>query len=100
MFSHGPAIRLEDDLLGGRRTDHFRPPAQMGGSPGGAARIADILAQEEGLQPVLGGLAIPHRILTGADQVADGLILDGRDLDGRQIAGTPQAREVGRVDRF
>jgi hypothetical protein len=44
MFSHGPDILLEDELLGGRRTDHFRQPAQMGWPPRGAALIRDILA--------------------------------------------------------
>ena len=44
MFRHGPDVLLEDDLLGGRGTDHFRQPAQMGWPPGGAALIPDILA--------------------------------------------------------
>ncbi len=66
MFSHGSDILLEDDLLGGRRTDHIRQLAQMGRPPCGTALIPDILAQQEGLQPVLGGLAIPDRILMGA----------------------------------
>jgi hypothetical protein len=88
VFSHGPARLLADDLLGGRRTDHCRQPAQIGGSPGGAARIADILAQEEGLQPVLGGLAIPDR-----------LVLDRWDIDRGQIAGPHLSGELGRVDR-
>ena len=82
MFSHGPAIRLEDDRLGGRRTDHFRQPAQMGRPPGGTAPIPDILAQQEGLQSVLGGLAIPDRILTRTGQVTDRLVLDRRHKTG------------------
>ena len=97
MFSHGPDILLEDDLLGGRRTDHFRQPAQMGRPPRGAALIPDILAQEEGLQPVLGGLAIPDRILTRAGEVADRLVLDRWDIDRGQITGTHQPGELGGV---
>ena len=66
MFRNGADVLLEDHLLGRRGTDHFRQPAQMGRPPGGTALIPDILAQQEGLQPVLGGLAIPDRILPGA----------------------------------
>ena len=97
LFSHGPDIRLEDDRLGGRRTDHFRQPAQMGRPPRGTALIPDILAQQEGFQSVLGGLAIPDRIRTRAGEVTDRLVLDRRDLDRGQIAGTHQPGELGGV---
>ena len=97
VFSHGPDIRLEDDRLGGRGTDRVRQPAPRGRPPRGTALIPDILAQEEGLQPVLGGLAIPDRILTRAGEVADGFVLDRRDRDRGQIAGTPQPGELGGV---
>jgi hypothetical protein len=62
----------------------------MGWSPGSAALIPDILAQEE-------GLAILDGILAGAGEVADGLVLDRRDIDRRQITGTHQAGQLGRV---
>jgi hypothetical protein len=50
-------------------------------SPGGTAVIPDILAQQKGLQPVLGGLEIPDGVLPGATEVADGFVLDLRDID-------------------
>lgn len=43
--SHGPARRLEDDRLGGRRTDPCRQPAPRGRPPRGTALIPDLLAQ-------------------------------------------------------
>jgi hypothetical protein len=43
--------------------------------PVGAAFITDILAPQEDLQPVLGGLEIPDGILAGAGQVADDLVM-------------------------
>jgi hypothetical protein len=49
---------LEDDLLSGWGTDDFREPSEVGRLPGGPAVIAAILAQQEGLQAVLGGLEI------------------------------------------
>ena len=69
----------------------------MGRPPRGTALIPDILAQQEGLQPVLGGLAIPDCILTRADEVADGLVLDRGDIDWRQIAGAHQPGQLGGV---
>jgi hypothetical protein len=97
MGSPGPDILLADDRLGGRRTDHFRQPAPMGRLPRGMALIPDILAQQEGLQPVLGGLAIPERLLTGAGEVTDRLVLDRGDRDRGHIAGTHQPGELGGV---
>ena len=46
---------------------------------------------------MLGGLAIPDRLLTGADQVADRLVLDRRDIDRRQLTGPHQPGERGGV---
>jgi hypothetical protein len=67
-------VCLEDDWLSGCGTDDCREPSEVGRPPGGPAFIADILAQQEGLHAVLGGLEIAHRILAGA--VADRLVLD------------------------
>jgi hypothetical protein len=96
MFSHGPPILLEDDLLGGWRTDHCRQPAPMGRPPRGPARIPENLAQEDGLQPMLGGLATPDRLLTRAGAVTHGLVLDRRDIDRGQSAAAHQPRPLGR----
>jgi hypothetical protein len=93
-FGHGPDILLADNLLGQRRTDDLTEPTQMRWPPIGTAGIPEILAQEEGLQPVLGGLEIPDGILTGAGQVADGLVLDLGDIDRSEI---PRAQQPGEL---
>ena len=69
----------------------------MGGPPGGAALRPDILTQQEGLQPGLRGLELSERILPGAAEVADGLVLDRRHLDWRQIAGAHEPGQLGRI---
>ena len=97
LCSHGPDILLADDRLGGRRTAHGRQPAPRGRPPRGTARIPEILAPQAGLHPVLGGLAIPARLLTRAGAGADRLVLDRRELDRGHIAGTHQPGERGGV---
>ena len=64
VFGDGADVFLKDNLLRGCGTDHFAQPAQVGGTPGGPARITDILPQQEGFQPELGGLEIPDCIFT------------------------------------
>jgi hypothetical protein len=90
-------VCLEDDGLSGCGTDAFREPSEVGRPPGGPAFIAASLAQPEGLQAVLGSLEIAKRILAGAGQVADGLILDLGDLDRREIPGAQQPGDRYRV---
>jgi hypothetical protein len=100
QFSHGPARRLEDERLGGRRTDHCRQPAPRGRPLGGTALITAILAQQEGVPAVLGGLAIPERILPRAGSVAARVVLDRRDIDRGHIAGTHQPGALGGATSF
>ena len=97
MVVEGADVLLEDNLLGRRGTDDLREPAQMSGSPVGAPGVADILAQQEGLQPALGGLQILEGILPGAGQIADRLVLDLGDVDRGQITRAHQAREGDRI---
>jgi hypothetical protein len=94
VFGHGPDIVLEDNLLGRRRTDDLTEPTQMRRPPMGTTCITDILAQEDGFQPVLGGLALPDGLLTGAGQVADGFVLDLGDRDRCEI---PRAHQPGEL---
>jgi hypothetical protein len=58
VFGDRSDVCLEDDLLSGCGTDDFKELSEVGRLPGGPAVIAAILAQQEGLQAVLGGLEI------------------------------------------
>ena len=62
----GAQLLLEHDLLRGGCTNHPCQPAQMRRAPTRTAFVADILSQQERLQPILAGLQIPHRIFAGA----------------------------------
>jgi hypothetical protein len=59
VFVDRPHVLLEDDLLGGSGTDHLGEP-----SPARLPFVTDILAQQEGLEPVLGGFQISDGVLT------------------------------------
>ena len=93
LFRDGTDIFLEDDLLRRGVADHLTEPAQVSGSPVGLAFVADILAQQEGLQAVLGGLEVFDGIFAGAGQVADRLVGDIRDIDGGEVAAAHEAGE-------
>jgi hypothetical protein len=66
-------------------------------SPVGPAGVADVLAQEEGLEPALGGLQVLERILPGAGQITDRFVLDLGHVHRGQIARAHQAREGDRI---
>ena len=97
MVRNGADVLLEDHRLRRRGTDHCRQPAQRSGPPGGTALIPDILLQQEGRQPVRGGLEIPDGILPGAAEVADRRVLDCRDIDSREIARAHESGQLGRI---
>ena len=54
---------LEDDLLGGTVQHEPREPAPMRAAPPGAAFVADVVTQQEGLQALLGGCDIALALL-------------------------------------
>jgi hypothetical protein len=97
VFGDRADVCLEDHVRSGGGTDDFREPSEVGRTPGGPAFRAAILAQQEGLQAVLGGLEIANRILAGAGQVADRLVLDLGDIDRREIPGAHQPGALHRV---
>jgi mannose-6-phosphate isomerase-like protein (cupin superfamily) len=79
-------VFLEHDLLGRGGTDHLREPAQMGWAPGGPAGIADVVSEQKGFEPKLGGLEIADGIFTRAGEVPNGLVLDLGNIDGCEVA--------------
>jgi hypothetical protein len=94
VFDDPSDVCLEDNLLSWCGTDDFSEPSEVGRPLGGPAFIADILAQQEGLQAVLGGLEILDGTLSGAGQVEDGLVLNLGDIDRREIPETHQPGEL------
>ena len=78
VLGHRPHVLLEDNLLGGGRTDHLSQPAQMRRSPGGAPLIANVLAQQEGLEPHLGRLAIFEGIFPRPHHIPDRFVFHAR----------------------
>ena len=77
-------------LAGQGWADDLAEPSQMGRPPGGPARIADIVAQQEGFEPVLGGLEIPmasSRARLRSRMASSSTV---GDIDRREIARAPQ----------
>jgi hypothetical protein len=59
LLDNSPDVLLKDDLLRRGGTDHRGEPTQVGGAPGGPARIADIVPQEKGFSDRLLGTSNP-----------------------------------------
>ncbi len=95
VLVHRPDIFLEDDLLGRGRTDDFREPAQVGRTPGGLARIADIMPQQKRFEPELGGPEIPDSIFPSPAQISDGFVFHPGNIDGSKVT---RAHQAGQLD--
>jgi hypothetical protein len=65
----------------------------MGWPPGGAARIADIVAQGKGFEAMLCCLEVTKGLLAGAAQIPKGLVCHREYVDWRELAGTHQPCE-------
>jgi hypothetical protein len=86
VFGHRTDIFLKDDWLRRGGTDHVREPPEVGWTPSGPAGRADVVSEQKGFEPKLGGLQIPYSIFTCAAEVADGFVFHRRDLDSGEIA--------------
>jgi hypothetical protein len=86
VFAHGPDICLEDYVLGGCETNDLGKPSEMGWTPVGAARVADILPKQAGFAPKFRRLEVLHGIFTRPAEIAEGLVLHRRDLDRGKVA--------------
>ena len=94
LFGDGLDVCLKDDLLRRCGTHHLAEPAQVGGTPVGPPRRADIVPQQEGFEPQLGRLQIPQGLFPRPTQVADRCIVEGRDIDRGEVPG---AHEPGQL---
>src|SRR5262249_12523649 len=94
VFSDRPDIFLKDDVLRRGRADALREPPEMGWAPMSLARVADIMAEQEGFEAKLGVLEIAEGIFTGPRQVPNGFIFHLGDRDHGEIA---RARQAGQL---
>ena len=69
----------------------------MGGIPTGPPLVANVVPQQERLQPVLRRLQIAHRIVATTAQISNGLVGDLRHVNGAQITAAHQARQRDRI---
>jgi len=93
----GADVCLAPHRWGGSGTAHRAAPPQVRGAPGGSARRAASLPQQERLVPTWGRLASAAGLCTGAAQVADGGILHPGDVDRGQVPRAQQAGQLARV---
>jgi hypothetical protein len=89
-----PDLGLANEVRRGGRTDHGSEPAPVGRTPGGLARVADILPPQQRVEPERGGLAGPHDVVASPAQVAAGFVCHSRDSDGGEV---PRTHEVGQM---
>jgi hypothetical protein len=80
--------------VGGGGTDHFGEPAKMCRPPVRLPFVADILAQQEGFEPVLGGFEIADGVLPRTREIPDGLVLDVGNVDRGKVPRTHEAGEL------
>jgi hypothetical protein len=96
VFVARAPICLEHDVLRRGGTDHLREPAEMGRVPGGPAGVADIVPQQEGVEPACGGLEIAEGIFACPTEIPKGFVFPGGDIDGCEVT---RAHQPGQCDR-
>jgi hypothetical protein len=70
--------------------------AEVGRAPGSPARIADIMAAQEGFETELGGFEVSQGIFTGTGEITHGFIFDLGNVNGGEI---PRAHQPGQLHR-
>ena len=94
VLGDGSDIFLENNVLGGGRTDHLAEPSEVGRTPGGPADVPDAMPEQEGFEPQFGRFEITDGVFTRTSEVADRFILHGGDIDGGQITRAHQPRQL------
>jgi hypothetical protein len=97
VFDDGTDVCLKDNVLSRCRTDDLREPSEMGWVPGGPARVADIVSEQEGVETTLGGLKIADGIFTRPGEIPHGFVFLLGNRDQGEITGAPQAGPLHRV---
>ena len=94
VLRDGPDLFLKDDLLRRGGADDFREPPEVGRTPVGPARIADILAEQEGLETERGILKVADRIFARPGEIPDRFIVHFGDRHGGQVSRAGQAGQL------
>lgn len=85
VLRDGTDVCLKDDLLCRGGTDDFREPPKVGRAPIGPARLADILAEQEGFESELGIFEIADRIFARPREIPDRFIVHFGDIHGGEV---------------
>jgi hypothetical protein len=72
---------LQDDWLCRGGADPLAEPSQVRRAPRGLARIADIVAEPEGVETTRGGLEVTDGLLTRPGELTQGFVFHCGDID-------------------
>jgi hypothetical protein len=97
MGAPSSALVLRDAVLTGPGPDHCRAPSPVGRAPLGPAPVPDIVAEHAGGEPPRGGLPSAEGIVTGAGEIAHGVLLHRGALDGGERPGASPPGQWPRV---
>jgi hypothetical protein len=89
---------LEDDLLSGAWQYESREPAAVSGRPTRAPLVANVVAQQERLQPLLGSGDVALGLLPSAHDVAERFFLGTGDVHGGESAGAQRQGEIASIE--
>jgi hypothetical protein len=87
-------VLLEGDALGRIGQHQARDPAPVRIGPGRFARVADVVAQQQGREPVAHLALHRHRVLARTHQIAHGLIGHIGHVDRFQLPGACQPGQL------
>jgi hypothetical protein len=97
VFVEGTDVCLKDHVLSRARTDDLREPSEMGWVPGGPARVAASVAEQEGFEAELGGFEITEGIFARPAEIPKSFAFLLGNIDRGEITGAPQAGQWHRV---
>jgi hypothetical protein len=90
-------ICLTDEWLCRGGADHIAEPSQVSRAPSGLARIADLVAEPEGLETTRGGLEGTDGLHTSPGEITPGVVCHVGDIDGCEGARPQQPSPWHRV---
>ncbi len=93
----GLHVFFKNGLVGVVGHDEFAQVAHVGGGPFAFAGVVESVAQEKGVEALLGAGEIVAGIGAGAADVADGLVQHGRDADLGDVAVTEEAGDFAGI---